>query len=83
MLTYSFFVRRLFFILSFLFIFLFYFSAWNDDDFPTAKKTEMLAIKASSSYMGNAGGEGAIWQRTPTGTELKVKIESMQICKTS
>ena len=33
--------------------------------------------------MGNAGGEGAIWQRTPTGTELKVKIESIQIGKTS
>lgn len=33
----------------------------------------MLAIKASREYMGNSAGEGAIWQRTPTGEEVKVR----------
>ena len=33
----------------------------------------MLAIKASPGYMGNPQGEGAIWQRTPAGGDVKVK----------
>jgi hypothetical protein len=47
--------------------------AWSDEDFPAAKKAEMLAIKASPGYMGNPQGEGAIWQRTPAGSEVKVR----------
>ena len=46
--------------------------AWSDEDFPAAKKAEMLDIKASPGYMGNPQGEGAIWQRTPSGAEIKV-----------
>jgi hypothetical protein len=47
--------------------------AWSDEDFPAAKKAEMLAIKANPGYMGNPQGEGAIWQRTPAGAEVKVR----------
>jgi hypothetical protein len=47
--------------------------AWSDEDFPATKKAEMLAIKASPGYMGNPQGEGAIWQRTPAGVEVKVR----------
>ena len=36
----------------------------------------MLAIKAAPDYMGNSGGEGALWQRTPLGEVLKVSIVS-------
>ena len=52
--------------------------AWNDDDFPVGKKTEMLAIKASPEYMGNPAGEGAIWQRTPSGVEVKVRLSECE-----
>ena len=36
----------------------------------------MLAIKASPGYMGNPAGEGAIWQRTPSGVEVKVRFSN-------
>lgn len=50
-------------------------TAWSDADFPSVKKQEMLDIKASPTYMGNPQGEGAIWQRTPSGADVKVGEE--------
>ena len=47
-------------------------AAWSDADFPAVKKQEMLDIKASPTYMGTPQGEGAIWQRTPSGADVKV-----------
>ena len=49
-----------------------YHIAWSDADFPAVKKQEMLDIKASPTYMGNPQGEGAIWQRNPSGADVKV-----------
>jgi hypothetical protein len=39
----------------------------------------MLAIKASPGYMGNPQGEGAIWQRTPAGGDVKVRNDMNEI----
>lgn len=43
----------------------------------------MLDIKARQGYMGNPQGEGAIWQRTPSGIDVKVGTDSfkkMSLC---
>lgn len=54
-------------------------AAWSDPDFPSVKKQEMLDIKARPGYMGNPQGEGAIWQRTPSGVDVKVGTESLHV----
>jgi hypothetical protein len=39
----------------------------------------MLDIKARPGYMGNPQGEGAIWQRTPSGVDVKVGTETLYV----
>jgi hypothetical protein len=47
-------------------------SMWDDKDFPAEKKAEILAIKASSNYVGSSTGEGGLWQRTKAGVDFTV-----------